>query len=108
MHGPNYEWGQTPIEVIFKIQVPNQARAKDMTCNLKQKKIEVEFDGATLVKGDLFADVVMDESHWQIDDESGKKFLVWTIRKGADYQPWASVIKNHPEIDCQTLKGFRD
>jgi hypothetical protein len=105
MYGPNYEWSQTPIDVVFKIQVPNHAKAKDMNCTLKQKKMQIEYDGATLVNGDLFADVVMDESHWQIDaEDDGKKFLVWTMRKGNDYQPWASFIKNHPEIDTQILR----
>jgi len=103
-HAPNYEWSQTPVEVNLRLPLPDSANTRQLKCDLKSKTLQVCYNDEILIKGDLYSECISDESNWQLDSDKNKKFLVYTLRKGKDYMPWPSAIKNHPEIDVKSLQ----
>lgn len=101
----NYDWLQTEsdIELYFHLQPNNMlVDKKDIKVIFSSTKLEVFFQGRTLIAGRLYASVIADECNWQLDDTAGNTKRLWitltkkipTIKKNF----WRYIIAN--QVDC--------
>ena len=97
-----YIWTQTLQEVQVNIPVPQGTRSKQvdvkMTCTSLSAALK---GGETLVKGDLFNRIKLDDCFWTLED--GNRICVY-LQKENQMEWWKCIIKGDPEIDTKKVQ----
>ena len=112
-------WSQTRDEVIARVAVPRGTRASDLSVEMRRKSVRVCISAACgaeakiVVGGDLSAEIVPDDSLWQLGAGTTSAYVELTLakvtaaRRPGRFGPagwWASVLKSDPQRDV----GFCD
>lgn len=99
-----YTWDQTLKDVSVTIPLPAGTRAKMLDVAIGRLSISAKLkfnnpDDNALIKGELFAPIVADESTWSIVDEE----LSITLEKKTQ-EWWPHVVTTDPKIDISKIE----
>ena len=114
-----YRWEQDEGEITIKIEIASDCKGRECKVLIRRNKIEcrvrdLRIFSEELGNTELFADVIVDDSTWEIieedddDDERAakkiKKFLEITLlkkKKTLANKHWSYVTKGEPTIDVE-------
>ncbi len=103
--GKNHTWSQTLREVTVTIPVCPGARARDLKVEIKPNHLTVKYaNGETLVDGELYKRVVVDDCCWQMEDTKEGKNVVVYLLKHNTMEWWSCVLKGEEEIDLTKVE----
>merc|ERR1712196_54081 len=104
-----YTWTQNNHEVEMRFPVNSGTTTKDIQYKIRADYIELVIKGEPMLKGALYARVVVDDCIWTFDhDEDGQKALVWNLHKKEateDRGHWKCVAEGEPKIDTSRFGG---
>ncbi|KAJ1977664.1 hypothetical protein H4R35_002212 [Dimargaris xerosporica] len=105
-----YTWRQSLEELDLTFPVPAGTRARDVVVDIMNKRLKVALKTAasavnggdpTLVDGELFASIIVDDSTWSIEDRCR---LLVHLEKQNRMQWWPHVVTHHPQIDVSLIE----
>lgn len=87
------------------VPLPEPTRAKTLCVEIKKRHILAKSllapsDAAPFIEGDLFNDVVVDESTWSVVD--GRELSI-TLEKVNTQEWWPHVVTGAPKIDVRRI-----
>lgn len=103
--GKNHTWSQTLREVTLIIPVRPGVRARDLKVEIKPNHLTVKYaNGETLVDGELYKRVVVDDCCWQMEDTKEGRNMVVYLLKHNTMEWWSCVLKGEEEIDLTKVE----
>ena len=101
-----YNWGQSLSEVTCNVYLPDGTTSKMLNVVMTSKKCSVKIkNGATLIEGDWFKPIKLEDSPWCIEtDGKGRKILQLNLTKKEGQNWWDCVIQGHAKIDTQKVE----
>lgn len=88
--------------------VASDVRGKEVSCELKPRRMALAVRGQTLLEGPLEAGAVRsDECYWTLEEEDGQKFVLVTLMKGTmGYKSWDALLEED-EVDMTVTQRVR-
>ncbi|WVR06102.1 hypothetical protein IAU60_003131 [Kwoniella sp. DSM 27419] len=101
-----YSWTQDLSTVTVTVPLPKGTRGKDLAVTMGKKKLKVQLKSATepILEGELFNDIIADDSSWTIDDATLNIELEKLSAHIASHQWWPHVLTHHPKIDTTKIQ----
>jgi len=97
-----YSWIQTLPELEVRIRVPKGTRAKDITCDLKRKKLKIGIKGKPpIIDEELHREIKPDDSSWIVEDN---QTIVLLLAKANNMEWWSRVVPSEPEISTRKVQ----
>lgn len=97
-----YVWSQTLGDLNVVIEVPRGTKSRDLIVDIKNKKLKVAFkNGETIVDGDLYNRIVVDDCCWTLEDGTELNIV---LQKENKMEWWKCVIQGDPEINTQKVQ----
>jgi len=100
----SFRWGQNEREVLLQAKAPEGTKARQVQLSTTHRKLTLSVCGKKVVEGLLFAHIVPDESHFELEDDDDGRLVNVTLTKAAKTtarQHWKSVIAGEDEIDVE-------
>lgn len=88
-------WTQTDAEVDVRLELPHDARAKEVQCRILPTALRITVRGNKVAEGKLFRRVSVDDCDWTVEDEDGKRMLKLTLAKSVPTkgtQHWTRLL----------------
>lgn len=96
-----YVWTQQLAEVAINVPVPVGTRSRDLSVDIGKKRLRVALKGgATLVEGELYKPIKVDDSFWTLED--GREVVI-SLQKENGMEWWKCAIAGDPEIDTSKV-----
>jgi len=93
-----YEWEQTMEEVLIHVKPPQGVTSRMIDCTIAANRLTLGIKGnPPFLSEATFGTVVVDESFWQFDSETGE--LEINLQKMQKAATWASALRGHGELD---------
>ena len=101
-----YNWGQSLQEVTCNVYLPDGTTSKMLNVVMTSKKCSIKIkNGATLIEGDWFKPIKLEDSPWCIEtDGKGRKILQFNLTKKEGQNWWDCVIQGDAKIDTQKVE----
>ena len=64
---PVYKWSQDNEDVTVRFQIPDGTTKEKISCQIKADLLDVRVGEDVLLSGDLFGNVISEESTWTFD-----------------------------------------
>lgn len=64
---PVYKWSQDNEDVTVRFQIPDGTTKEKISCQIKADSLDVRVEEDVLLSGDLFGNVISEESTWTFD-----------------------------------------
>ena len=64
---PVYKWSQDSEDVTVRFQIPDGTTKEKISCQIKADSLDVRVGEEVLLSGDLFGNVISEESMWTFD-----------------------------------------
>lgn len=95
--------------IICRLPLPPDVQTKrDLAVKITQTHLLVQFvhlkEPETVVDADLARKVDVDESTWTIEEEDGKRFLVFLLAKKTNGENWPSLFAVEKESKQEEVK----
>jgi len=106
--GPGYGWqatGNDGEEICITIPIDKDTTVKQLNIDVRTFTLKVKVKDKVLIDDKIFAEVDMDESHWDFQEKKGDFYLLVYLAKLKGVQRWESLLKDKPAIirsDIQT------
>ena len=71
---PPYAWVQSREEVNVIVPCSSETKAKDVRCSIGTKKLHLDVEGKTIIRGELTRAVLPDECSWELEPGQFSKF----------------------------------
>jgi hypothetical protein len=99
-----YNWSQGINEVTVQVKIPSGTRAKGLNVDMTSTKLKVvlKSENRTLIEGEWYERIKVDDSTWSVDDDS----LVLNLEKGSE-NIWKTVLKGDQEIDATKVDNSK-
>jgi len=99
-----YNWSQGINEVTVQVKIPAGTRAKNLNVDMTSTKLKVVLKGEnrTIIEGDWYERIKVDDSTWSVDDDS----LVFNLEKASE-NIWKTVLKGDQEIDATKVDNSK-
>jgi len=89
-----YDWIQTLDEVTVFVKFPEKCTAKQCEVKMTNTKITAGLKGQpTVLEGEWFKKIKMDETMWSLESDGDKRILQLTLQKFEGQQWWSCVLK---------------
>ncbi|KAK9803382.1 hypothetical protein WJX72_003143 [[Myrmecia] bisecta] len=91
-----YDWTQTPDEVVVILQAPPTVKSHDVHCRITAHKLHLNIKDQIVLDGPLFEAVRPDDCNWEFDGYGQGRRLTVTLVKAHnqhEQQLWTSVLK---------------
>ncbi|WWC86506.1 uncharacterized protein L201_001383 [Kwoniella dendrophila CBS 6074] len=100
-----YQWTQDLQTVTVTVPLPKGTKGKDLNVVMGKKKLRVQIKSSSepILEGELFNDIISDESSWTIDDSTLSIELEKLSAHIASHQWWPQVLTHHPKIDTTKI-----
>ncbi|WRT64400.1 uncharacterized protein IL334_001332 [Kwoniella shivajii] len=100
-----YQWTQDLNTVTVTVPLPKGTRGKDLNVVMGKKKLKVQLKSSSepILEGELFNDIISDDSSWTIDDSTLNVELEKLSAHIASHQWWPHVLTHHPKIDTTKI-----
>ncbi|CBQ72999.1 probable nudC protein [Sporisorium reilianum SRZ2] len=96
-----YTWKQQLDIVEISVPVPQGTKARDLTVELKKRKIKVALKGKdAILEGELAKDIKEEDSTWTIEDGNTVEIQLEKMNKN---EWWPNVVSHHPKIDTTKI-----
>ncbi|CDR98798.1 probable nudC protein [Sporisorium scitamineum] len=96
-----YTWKQQLDIVEISVPVPQGTKARDLTIELKKRKIKVALKGKdAILEGELAKDIKEEDSTWTIEDANTVEIQLEKMNKN---EWWPNVVTHHPKIDTTKI-----
>lgn len=97
-----YTWKQQLDAVEISVPVPHGTKGRDLTVELKKRKIKVALKGkdSAILEGELAKDIKEEDSTWTIQDGNLVEIHLEKINKN---EWWPNVVSHHPKIDTTKI-----
>lgn len=100
-----YSWIQSLKEVTLTIKLSLGTRTKDLICEIKPQHIKVSMKGQEpILDGKLPARVIVDESLWELSEESDHKLLTIELLKENQSEWWNRIADGEPIINTSKVE----
>jgi hypothetical protein len=97
-----YVWTQTLGDLNVVIELPRGTKSRDLVVDIRNKKLKVAFkNGTTLVEGELYNRIVVDDCCWTLED--GFELNI-NLQKENKMEWWKCVVQGDPEINTQKVQ----
>lgn len=101
---PNCSWTQTLGEVEVKVptQIKGRVKTRDLVVEIQKSHLRVALRNAanSLVDGDLYAAIKVEESFWTIEDG---RYINVHLEKVNKMEWWSRLVMSDPEINTQKI-----
>ncbi|WWD09671.1 hypothetical protein V865_007799 [Kwoniella europaea PYCC6329] len=100
-----YQWTQDLSTVTVTVPLPKGTKGKDINVVMGKKKLKVQLKTSNepILEGELFNDIISDESSWTIDDGTLNIELEKLSAHIQSHQWWPHVLTHHPKIDTTKI-----
>lgn len=96
-----YTWKQQLDAVQISLPVPQGTKARDLTVELKKRRIKVALKGQdAILEGQLAKDIKEEDSTWTIEDAN---LVEIHLEKSNKNEWWPHVVTHHPKIDTTKI-----
>jgi len=96
-----YTWKQQLDIVEISVPVPQGTKGRDLTIELKKRKIKVALKGKqAILEGELAKDIKEEDSTWTIEDANLVEIQLEKMNKN---EWWPNVVTHHPKIDTTKI-----
>nr|XP_019049537.1 nuclear movement protein nudC [Kwoniella bestiolae CBS 10118]OCF28467.1 nuclear movement protein nudC [Kwoniella bestiolae CBS 10118] len=97
-----YQWTQDLQTVTVSVPLPKGTKGKDVNVVMGKKKLKAQLKSSNepILEGELFNDIISDESSWTIDPSFP---LLKYSAHIASHQWWPHVLTHHPKIDTTKI-----
>ncbi|TKY85737.1 hypothetical protein EX895_005277 [Sporisorium graminicola] len=96
-----YTWKQQLDIVEISVPVPQGTKSRDLTIELKKRKIKVALKGKdAILEGELAKDIKEEDSTWTIEDGNTVEIQLEKMNKN---EWWPNVVTHHPKIDTTKI-----
>lgn len=96
-----YAWKQQLDIVEISVPVPQGTKGRDLTIELKKRKIKVALKGKdAILEGELAKDIKEEDSTWTIEDGNMVEIQLEKMNKN---EWWPNVVTHHPKIDTTKI-----
>lgn len=111
-----YRWSQTPTEVIVRVPMGQDVKARDIRFQAHRDRLDVglaaQGEVAHILRGALPKKVKSDETFWTVE-EADRRFgrhLFIQLVKVEPYEKWPCLVEadGHPLIDTGLVRFFSD
>ncbi|WVF70627.1 hypothetical protein IAT40_005420 [Kwoniella sp. CBS 6097] len=101
-----YKWTQDLNTVTVTLPLPKGTRGKDLNVVMGSRKLKVRLKSSSevLLEGELFEDIISDDSSWTIDDSNLSIELEKLSAHIASHRWWPHVLTHHPKIDTTKIQ----
>ncbi|WVQ61924.1 uncharacterized protein L199_000057 [Kwoniella botswanensis] len=100
-----YQWTQDLSTVTVTVPLPQGTKGKDVIVVMGKKKLKVQLKTSNepILEGELFNDIISDESSWTIDDGTLNIELEKLSAHIQSHQWWPHALTHHPKIDTTKI-----
>lgn len=102
-------WYQSIDDVTIEVPIPLQTKACDIKIKILPSSLSVCVLDKDIFSGNLFANIVCDESTWTIEDDEGSRILrIFLIKSIKSPQScWSSLLKDTFHANFATLDNMQ-
>eukprot|EP00933_Yihiella_yeosuensis_P046806 TRINITY_DN42410_c0_g1_i1.p1 TRINITY_DN42410_c0_g1~~TRINITY_DN42410_c0_g1_i1.p1 ORF type:complete len:270 (+),score=73.39 TRINITY_DN42410_c0_g1_i1:71-811(+) len=108
--GPGYTWeaSGTGKEILVKVPLKDDVKVNQVKVDVRTFSLSCKIENETIIDGKPFADVQMDDSHWDLE-KVGKSSvqLVITLAKLDQRKRWESVLEGGAEAEAEAAAAAR-
>jgi len=79
-------------EIEVKVLLPDSVKTKDLDVKIGLSTCRCSIQGTSLLDGKLFAEVQVDDSHWDLEKKDGCTYVIITLAKLKRDLKWASLL----------------
>ncbi|WVO16817.1 hypothetical protein L204_104503 [Cryptococcus depauperatus] len=100
-----YKWTQELDNATISLPLPKGTKGKNLTVDIQRRKLKVQLkeDKEPLISGDLFDDIVAEDSSWTIDDNVLTIELEKYSSRIGKPRWWPHIYTHHPQIDTTKI-----
>ncbi|KIR38811.1 nuclear movement protein nudC [Cryptococcus deuterogattii 99/473] len=100
-----YSWTQELATATVTVPLPKGTRGKDLEVVIGKRKLKVKLKSSPLpiLEGELYNDIVVDDSSWTIDDGTLTVELDKLSFHIGSPQWWPHILTHHPTIDTTKI-----
>lgn len=93
--GSGYAWQATGTgkEICVTVPLSPETKVKEIKVDIRTFSLSCKIAGKTVIDGKVWAEVDMDESHWDLENKGGKGFLLIYLAKLKESQKWESLLE---------------
>lgn len=91
-----FTWTQTLHEIEIRAALPTELATGAANCTFRARGIEISWDGAEPIVGELADTVVVDDCLWVVERDDGLVVMLATMRK-AKPSLWTKLFSTDPE-----------
>ncbi|WVQ82519.1 hypothetical protein IAT38_004648 [Cryptococcus sp. DSM 104549] len=101
-----YSWTQDLPTVTVTVVLPKGTRGKDLVVDIGRRKLKVKVKSSAeaILDGELFNDIVKDDSSWTIEDGTLSIELEKVSGHIGASEWWPHVLTHHPKIDTKKIQ----
>lgn len=94
-----YKWTQNHKDIVITIPISDSIKSKDIQIVFKPNALKVKVKESTIIDGDLFSNIKVENSMWLIDDTE----LVIEMDKKKFDEWWKCAIIGEPKINLSKI-----
>ncbi|OXC67772.1 hypothetical protein AYX13_03665 [Cryptococcus neoformans] len=100
-----YSWTQELATATVTVPLPKGTRSKDLEVDIGKRKLKVKLKSSpsSILEGELYNDIVVDDSSWTIDDDTLTIELDKLSFHIGTPQWWPHILTHHPTIDTTKI-----
>lgn len=94
--GPGYDWKATGSgkEILISVPMAQDVKLKQVDVDIRSFSVKCKIAGKVIVEGELFDQVIMDDSHWDFERRGDIPVLLIYLAKFDKLAKWKSLLKS--------------